>query len=184
MRGESETASVWNLGSVWRGRARGVLFHIWRAAADVALFWSCVSALSPFPFPPRTRSLTPPFFFLYACVCVCVVFFFFFFFCLSVRTAKFVQPHKLGWGIESLRVVSTMGDVEAPDSTQPRQSVLLAVLPSKEFATSRKGMLLIAEVVRHGSRSRDGRVSHSAPSAPSALWPRSLSCLLDLRKRA
>lgn len=119
------------------------------------------------------------FFFLFVCVCVCVVFFFF---CLSVRTAKFLQPHKLGWGIESLRVVvSTMGDIEAPDSTQPRQSVLLAVLPSKEFATSRKGMLLIAEVVRHGSRSRDGRVSHSAHSA---LWPLSLSCLLDLRKRA
>lgn len=117
------------------------------------------------------------FFFLPVCVCVCVVFFFFSFFCLAVRTAKFLQPRKLRWGIESLSVVvSTMGDIEAPDSTQPRQSVLLAVLPSKEFATSRKGMLLIAEVVRHGSRSRDGRVSHAA------LWPLSLSCLLDLRK--
>ncbi len=42
-----------------------------------------------------------------------------------------------------------MGDVEDPDSARPRQTVLLAVLPSKEFATSRKGMLLIAEVVRN-----------------------------------
>ncbi|XP_015240283.1 CKLF-like MARVEL transmembrane domain-containing protein 3 [Cyprinodon tularosa] len=39
-----------------------------------------------------------------------------------------------------------MGDIEAPDSTQSRQSVLKSVLPSKEFATSRKGMLLIGEV--------------------------------------
>ena len=41
-----------------------------------------------------------------------------------------------------------MGDIEAPNSTGPRESVLLSILPSKEFATSRKGMLLIAEVVR------------------------------------
>ncbi|KAM9765155.1 CKLF-like MARVEL transmembrane domain-containing protein 3 [Menidia menidia] len=39
-----------------------------------------------------------------------------------------------------------MGDIEAPDSNGPRPGVLLSVLPSKEFATSRKGMLLIAEV--------------------------------------
>ncbi|XP_054471686.1 CKLF-like MARVEL transmembrane domain-containing protein 3 [Anoplopoma fimbria] len=39
-----------------------------------------------------------------------------------------------------------MGDIEAPDSNRPRQNVLLSVLPSKEFASSRKGMLLIAEV--------------------------------------
>lgn len=39
-----------------------------------------------------------------------------------------------------------MGDIEAPDSNRARQTVLLSVLPSKEFATSRKGMLLIAEV--------------------------------------
>ncbi|KAF3832752.1 hypothetical protein F7725_026417 [Dissostichus mawsoni] len=39
-----------------------------------------------------------------------------------------------------------MGDIETPSSTQPRQTVLLSVLPSKEFASSRKGMLLIAEV--------------------------------------
>lgn len=39
-----------------------------------------------------------------------------------------------------------MGDIEAADSARPSQSVLLAVMPSKEFATSKKGMLLIAEV--------------------------------------
>uniref|UniRef100_A0A3P9MCE9 CKLF-like MARVEL transmembrane domain containing 3 n=1 Tax=Oryzias latipes TaxID=8090 RepID=A0A3P9MCE9_ORYLA len=39
-----------------------------------------------------------------------------------------------------------MGDIEDPDSSGARQPVLLSVLPSKEFATSRKGMLLIAEV--------------------------------------
>ncbi|RVE74404.1 hypothetical protein OJAV_G00021930 [Oryzias javanicus] len=39
-----------------------------------------------------------------------------------------------------------MGDIEDPDSSGARQSALLSVLPSKEFATSRKGMLLIAEV--------------------------------------
>ncbi|KAE8297191.1 CKLF-like MARVEL transmembrane domain-containing protein 3 [Larimichthys crocea] len=40
-----------------------------------------------------------------------------------------------------------MGDIEAPDSNRPRQTVLMSILPSKEFATSRKGMLLIGEVV-------------------------------------
>lgn len=39
-----------------------------------------------------------------------------------------------------------MGDIEAPSSNRPRQTVLMSVLPSKEFATSRKGMLLIGEV--------------------------------------
>uniref|UniRef100_A0A8C9XTQ9 CKLF-like MARVEL transmembrane domain containing 3 n=1 Tax=Sander lucioperca TaxID=283035 RepID=A0A8C9XTQ9_SANLU len=39
-----------------------------------------------------------------------------------------------------------MGDIEAPNSNRPHQNVLLSVLPSKEFASSRKGMLLIAEV--------------------------------------
>ncbi|KAM9410149.1 CKLF-like MARVEL transmembrane domain-containing protein 3 [Pholidichthys leucotaenia] len=37
-----------------------------------------------------------------------------------------------------------MGDIEAP--SRPRQTVLQSVLPSKEFVTSRKGMLLIGEV--------------------------------------
>ena len=46
----------------------------------------------------------------------------------------------------------TMGDIEAPDSNRPRQSVLLSILPTKEFATSRKGSLLIAEVVRNDRR--------------------------------
>ncbi|XP_037338603.1 CKLF-like MARVEL transmembrane domain-containing protein 3 [Pungitius pungitius] len=39
-----------------------------------------------------------------------------------------------------------MGDIEAPNANPPRPNVLLSVLPSKEFASSRKGMLLIAEV--------------------------------------
>ncbi|XP_029000205.1 CKLF-like MARVEL transmembrane domain-containing protein 3 [Betta splendens] len=39
-----------------------------------------------------------------------------------------------------------MGDIEAPDAAGPRQSALRSILPSKEFASSRKGMLLIAEV--------------------------------------
>lgn len=46
------------------------------------------------------------------------------------------------------RLSSAMGDIEAPESNRPPQTVLLSILPSKEFATSRKGMLLIAEVVR------------------------------------
>lgn len=46
------------------------------------------------------------------------------------------------------RLSSAMGDIEAPEPNRPPQTVLLSILPSKEFATSRKGMLLIAEVVR------------------------------------
>ena len=44
-----------------------------------------------------------------------------------------------------------MGDIEAPaaGAAEARPNVLLSILPSKEFALSRKGMLLIAEVVRH-----------------------------------
>lgn len=42
-----------------------------------------------------------------------------------------------------------MGDIEDPDSSRPSPSLLFSLLP-KEFVTSRKGMLLIAEVVRHG----------------------------------
>lgn len=45
-----------------------------------------------------------------------------------------------------------MVDIEDPDSNRPRQSVLLSILPTKEFATSRKGSLLIAEVVRNDQR--------------------------------
>lgn len=44
-----------------------------------------------------------------------------------------------------------MGDIEAPESNRPPQTVLLSILPSKEFATSRKGMLLVGEVVRNES---------------------------------
>lgn len=42
-----------------------------------------------------------------------------------------------------------MGDIEAPGSNDApsHHAVLMAVLPSKEFVTSRKGMLLIGEVV-------------------------------------
>ncbi|XP_068194670.1 CKLF-like MARVEL transmembrane domain-containing protein 3 [Antennarius striatus] len=40
-----------------------------------------------------------------------------------------------------------MGDIEAPEPNRPHQTVLKSVLPTKEFATSRKGMLLIAEVI-------------------------------------
>ncbi|XP_061925508.1 CKLF-like MARVEL transmembrane domain-containing protein 3 [Entelurus aequoreus] len=40
-----------------------------------------------------------------------------------------------------------MGDIEAPDARQPSRSVLLSVLPSREWASSRKGMLIIAQVV-------------------------------------
>nr|XP_057944336.1 CKLF-like MARVEL transmembrane domain-containing protein 3 [Doryrhamphus excisus] len=39
-----------------------------------------------------------------------------------------------------------MGDIEAPNVRQPSHSVLQSVLPSREWASSRKGMLLIAEV--------------------------------------
>ncbi|XP_010862236.1 CKLF-like MARVEL transmembrane domain-containing protein 3 isoform X2 [Esox lucius] len=40
-----------------------------------------------------------------------------------------------------------MGDIEAPDTTGPGRRVFQAILPSaKEFASSRKGRLLIAEV--------------------------------------
>lgn len=62
------------------------------------------------------------------------------------------------WTIWTLRVkiffffLRTMGDIEAPDSNRPRQTVLMSILPSKEFATSRKGMLLIGEVVRNEQR--------------------------------
>ncbi|CAL8246974.1 unnamed protein product [Lota lota] len=42
-----------------------------------------------------------------------------------------------------------MGDIEAPaaGATEARPNVLLSILPTKEFALSRKGMLLIAEVL-------------------------------------
>ncbi|XP_053282562.1 CKLF-like MARVEL transmembrane domain-containing protein 3 isoform X1 [Pleuronectes platessa] len=40
-----------------------------------------------------------------------------------------------------------MGDIEAPGSRPPPpQNALLSVLPSKEFCSSKKGMLLLAEV--------------------------------------
>ncbi|KAJ3593962.1 hypothetical protein NHX12_006295 [Muraenolepis orangiensis] len=46
-----------------------------------------------------------------------------------------------------------MGDIEAPPAADGptgsrTSSVLMSILPTKEFALSRKGMLLISEVVR------------------------------------
>uniref|UniRef100_A0A3Q3X585 Uncharacterized protein n=1 Tax=Mola mola TaxID=94237 RepID=A0A3Q3X585_MOLML len=40
-----------------------------------------------------------------------------------------------------------MGDVEADEPGRPNRSVLLSLLPSREFASTKKGALLIAEVV-------------------------------------
>lgn len=68
--------------------------------------------------------------------------------CIVVRTTLEFQ--------ESFYLFPTMGDIEAPNSNRPRQNVLLSVLPSKEFASSRKGMLLIAEVVRNYPRDHLG----------------------------
>ncbi|KAG7473590.1 hypothetical protein MATL_G00097480 [Megalops atlanticus] len=39
-----------------------------------------------------------------------------------------------------------MGDIESPESTPPHQVDISSFLPSKDFATSRKGILLISEV--------------------------------------
>ncbi|XP_064193305.1 CKLF-like MARVEL transmembrane domain-containing protein 3 isoform X2 [Anguilla rostrata] len=46
-----------------------------------------------------------------------------------------------------LHFAFAMGDIESPDSTPTRQAGFFALLPTKEFVTSRKGQLLIAEVV-------------------------------------
>uniref|UniRef100_A0A8C2BZP2 CKLF-like MARVEL transmembrane domain containing 3 n=1 Tax=Cyprinus carpio TaxID=7962 RepID=A0A8C2BZP2_CYPCA len=40
-----------------------------------------------------------------------------------------------------------MGDIEAPENNRSRQSIIQSLLPSKEFITSRKGLLLLGEVV-------------------------------------
>ncbi|KTG38414.1 hypothetical protein cypCar_00021164 [Cyprinus carpio] len=40
-----------------------------------------------------------------------------------------------------------MGDIEAPDNNRSRQTIFHSLLPSKEFITSRKGLLLLGEVV-------------------------------------
>lgn len=61
-----------------------------------------------------------------------------------------------------------MGDIETPNSTGQHQTALLSVLPSKEFATSRKGMLLIAEVVRHDRRNGHLRIAKETLSVPFA----------------
>ncbi|XP_006641424.1 CKLF-like MARVEL transmembrane domain-containing protein 3 [Lepisosteus oculatus] len=39
-----------------------------------------------------------------------------------------------------------MGDIESPDSTSSRQAGISALLPDKAFVTSRRGLLLTAEV--------------------------------------
>ncbi|RXN12490.1 CKLF-like MARVEL transmembrane domain-containing 3 [Labeo rohita] len=40
-----------------------------------------------------------------------------------------------------------MGDIEDPENDRPRQTIARSLLPSKEFITSRKGLLLLGEVV-------------------------------------
>lgn len=98
-----------------------------------------VSALSSlFPFPPRRRrSLTPPHHFSPT------------FALFGRETVTFFLPVLFNPEERRNRLSSAMGDTEAPESNRPRQTVLLSILPSKEFATSRKGMLLLAEVVRN-----------------------------------
>ncbi len=72
------------------------------------------------------------------------------FFCFYV--ARTVVLGDLKFEESFKKSFSAMGDIEAPNSNRPRQTTLLSVLPSKEFASSRKGMLLIAEVVRNEQR--------------------------------
>lgn len=137
---------------------RGVSFHIWSATADVApLFGAAFPRCHCFRFPLGPEGSRPR----------QVFFFSFFFFCPCVFS--FFSPPSV-WPLEALEkfselgqlcgelplgraaaASSAMGDAEAAEETRPRQSVLLAVLPSREFATSRKGLLLIAEVVRRGA---------------------------------
>ena len=156
--------------------------HFTSGESRCALLWSsrCVSALSLFPFPPPRR-LTPPHVSLFFFVCLfcsgsvtlglglvwsfeessdlLLFFFLFFFFFFQPRVIKLLLPSTrrpspvFPFFFRPKRLPSpTMGDIEAPDSNRPRQSVLLSILPTKEFATSRKGSLLIAEVVRNGQR--------------------------------
>lgn len=99
-----------------------------------------VSALSSlFPFPPRRRSFTPPHH----------LFFSPFFALFGRETVTFFSPVLFNPEERRICLSSAMGDIEAPETNRPRQTVLLSILPSKEFATSRKGMLLLAEVVRN-----------------------------------
>lgn len=136
--------------------AGGITFHIWRKQMlHFFLFFLLLAELS-LSLSVRFRAVivsvstseqphasTSPF-----------LFFFFFLFCLgsvTFRGGEFV-PSEVFRREKKLFLFSAMGDIEAPSSTRPRQTVLLSVLPSKEFATSRKGMLLIAEVVRTDQR--------------------------------
>ncbi|KAM8894972.1 CKLF-like MARVEL transmembrane domain-containing protein 3 [Spinachia spinachia] len=74
----------------------------------------------------------------------------FFSFCCCLESSSLRSSSRLlgksRSGLETPPPLRTMGD-EAPTTDRPRPSVLLSVLPSREFASSRKGMLLIAEVV-------------------------------------
>lgn len=125
--------------------AGGIAFHIWRKQMLHFFFSGARAAfpsLSLFPLPPQ-RSLTPPHI-SFECVCVCL-------FCTKIAAVLVV------WAARSSRRVFlfiTMGDIEAPSSNRPPQAVLKSILPSKEFVTSRKGMLLIAEVVRNDPMSQ------------------------------
>ena len=89
-----------------------------------------------FRFHLREASLTPPHLFS---------------FCFALNPLRYVEFGRSEvWG--EFKSFPAMGDIEAPESSRPRQTVLMSVLPSKEFATSRKGMLLIGEVVRNDQR--------------------------------
>lgn len=133
---------------------RGVSFHIWSATADVApLFGAAFPRCHCFRFPLGPEASRPRQVFFF---CPCV---FSFFSSPSVWPLEALEKFselgqlcgELPLGRAAASSSSTMGDAEAAEETRPRQSVLLAVLPSREFATSRKGLLLIAEVVRRGA---------------------------------
>lgn len=47
---------------------------------------------------------------------------------------------------EQNRLIGGMGDIEDPRSNRAPQTVLQSVLPTKEFISSRKGLLLLGEV--------------------------------------
>lgn len=117
--------------------------------ADVALFWSCALRFRAVIIVSVSTSEKKP----HASAS--------FFFSLC-----FVWPwiRYLSGCFEHLQFgkvfFSTMGDFEAPESNRPRRTVLLSVLPSKEFATSRKGMLLVGEVVRNHVRNRFWKTSN------------------------
>lgn len=107
---------------------------------------SWVSALSLFPFPPPDN-FTPPLSLSVAVLSLSLLLV-----VVLPSTRSFARPEPLG--VPGENFLAQMGDIEAPDSNGPRQSVLRSVLPSREFASSRKGMLLLAEVVRAESKAQ------------------------------